>query len=248
MTGVGSATTMTYDANGNMNAKTDSGQMVNYVYDTENHLTQVKQGSTILAQYDYDDQGGRIQKTAGGSTTRFINGMYEEAGSNKTIYVMMGSTRVATINNGAVFTYHGDHLGGTNIITDATGHQNELIEYQPYGKTSIDQKTNPNQTITNYYFTGQYLDGESSLYYYGARYYNADIGRFVTPDWIVQAPENPQTLNRYAYALNNPINRIDPTGNFSFGGFLKDVIQNVSGVIGSFIQDPVGAFFSPFFC
>jgi RHS repeat-associated protein len=53
---------------------------------------------------------------------------------------------------------------------------------------------------------------ETGLYYYGARYYNPLIGRFITPDSIVQAPYDPQSLNRYSYCRNNPINYIDPTG------------------------------------
>jgi RHS repeat-associated protein len=60
-------------------------------------------------------------------------------------------------------------------------------------------------------FTGQRLDG-TGLYYYGARYYDASIGRFISADTIVQSPGNPQTLNRYSYCLNNPLAYIDPTG------------------------------------
>ena len=59
----------------------------------------------------------------------------------------------------------------------------------------------------------QYSDAESGLYYYGARYYNPNIGRFISPDWVVQAPAHSQSLNRYSYAWNNPVNLIDPSGN-----------------------------------
>ena len=57
-------------------------------------------------------------------------------------------------------------------------------------------------------FTGQRLDG-TELYYYGARYYDASIGRFIPPDSIVPKPFNPQEFNRYSYALNNPLRYID---------------------------------------
>ena len=60
-------------------------------------------------------------------------------------------------------------------------------------------------------FTGQRLDS-TGLYYYGARYYDPAIGRFISADTVVQNPANPQTLNRYAYALNNPLKYIDPSG------------------------------------
>ena len=60
-------------------------------------------------------------------------------------------------------------------------------------------------------FTGQRLDA-TGLYYYNARYYDATIGRFISPDTVIQNPANPQTLNRYSYCVNNPLNRTDPTG------------------------------------
>jgi RHS repeat-associated protein len=64
---------------------------------------------------------------------------------------------------------------------------------------------------TDKLFTGQRLD-ETGLYYYNARYYDAAIGRFISPDTIVQSLANPQTLNRYSYCLNNPLKYVDPSG------------------------------------
>jgi RHS repeat-associated protein len=60
-------------------------------------------------------------------------------------------------------------------------------------------------------FTGQRLDN-TGLYYYGARYYDPTIGRFISADLIVKSYADPQNLNRYAYALNNPLKYVDPTG------------------------------------
>lgn len=65
-------------------------------------------------------------------------------------------------------------------------------------------------------FTGQEEDDSTRLYYYGARYYDPQVGRFITPDTFVQAPSDPQSFNRYAYCRNNPIKFTDPTGNFWF--------------------------------
>jgi RHS repeat-associated protein len=59
------------------------------------------------------------------------------------------------------------------------------------------------------------LDSSSGLYHYGARYYDAAIGRFVQPDTVVPEPGNPQALNRYSYTLNNPLRYTDPTGHFT---------------------------------
>jgi RHS repeat-associated protein len=62
-------------------------------------------------------------------------------------------------------------------------------------------------------FTGQRLDS-TGLYYYGARYYDAMIGKFISPDTIVPNPANPQSLNRYSYCYNNPLRYTDQTGHW----------------------------------
>jgi RHS repeat-associated protein len=64
---------------------------------------------------------------------------------------------------------------------------------------------------TDKLFSGQRLDA-TGLYYYNARYYDALIGRFISPDTVISRPTNPQCFNRYSYCLNNPTSRIDPSG------------------------------------
>lgn len=71
------------------------------------------------------------------------------------------------------------------------------------------------------------------MYYYGARYYDASIGRFISPDTLVQDYTNPQTLNRYSYCLNNPLRYVDPTGHFldtlfDIASVIYDVVELVS--------------------
>ena len=66
--------------------------------------------------------------------------------------------------------------------------------YFPYGGTRYTSGT----INTDEKFTGQRLD-QDGLYYYGARYYDATIGRFISADSIVPDPANPQSLNRYSY-------------------------------------------------
>ncbi|HYA42138.1 MAG TPA: RHS repeat-associated core domain-containing protein, partial [Syntrophobacteraceae bacterium] len=85
-------------------------------------------------------------------------------------------------------------------------------------------------SIIPYTFTGHELDPETGLYYFGARYYDPAQGRFITPDSIVQSPGDPQSLNRYAYARNNPLAFIDPNG-FGFFSFLEDLFAALFGAI-----------------
>src|SRR3972149_151018 len=109
--------------------------------------------------------------------------------------------------------YHNDHLGGVNVITDATGLKLQLTEYDPWGKVS---RTDGNADPTHR-FTGKELDPETGLMYYGGRYYDPILARFISADPFVPSPGNPQSLNRYSYVQNTPVNRIDPSGFFSFG-------------------------------
>ena len=83
----------------------------------------------------------------------------------------------------------------------------------------------PNNALpTGYTYTGQ-LDSGLGLMYYGARFYDGALGRFISPDTIVPEPGNPQALNRYSYVLNNPLRYTDPTGMFS-----EDEIMQYLGV------------------
>ena len=77
--------------------------------------------------------------------------------------------------------YHSDHLGGSNIITDGSGNLVQHVQYSPYGE--IDYELNLGVSV-NYLFTGQEFDREAGLYYYNARYYDPEIGRFIQPDTI----------------------------------------------------------------
>jgi RHS repeat-associated protein len=98
---------------------------------------------------------------------------------------------------------HSDHLRSTSATS---GVQSGDIKYYPYGATRS------GAVSTAYRFTGQRLDDSTGLYYYGARYYDAVLGRFVQADTIVPEPGNPQALNRYSYVYNNPLRYTDSTG------------------------------------
>jgi len=124
---------------------------------------------------------------------------------------------------------HGDHpslwlragLGSTSVTSGA---QSGNIKYFPCGATRS------GAVSTAYKFTGQRLDDSTGLYYYGARYYDAALGRFIQADTIVPAPGNPQALNRYSYTLNNPLKYVDDSGHFAFLPVLIGGV--VGGVIG----------------
>jgi RHS repeat-associated protein len=88
----------------------------------------------------------------------------------------------------------------------------------------VDAKTTTYEN--KYKFTGKELDESDNLYYYGARYYDPAMGRFISADPVDGDLTNPQSFNKYSYVLNNPLKYVDPTGNWSmeaFGQFLEDL-------------------------
>ena len=103
-----------------------------------------------------------------------------------------------------------DHLSGLSLSTDSSGGDVQSTKYLPFGLT----RGTAGDMGTDKLFTGQRLDG-TGLYFYNARYYDPEIGRFISPDTIVPNPANPQSLNRYSYCLNNPLKYVDPSGHDS---------------------------------
>jgi RHS repeat-associated protein len=140
--------------------------------------------------------------------------------------VFNGDSLVATVDQqtasgnatGSPATHyiHPDHLGSTNVVTNASGTVEETLDYLPYGATRI----STGQNATSRQYIGQFTD-PSSLSYLQARYYDNSRGQFLSQDPIFlgdpknQNLENPQSLNSYSYANDSPITGKDPTGKFT---------------------------------
>lgn len=177
-----------------------------------------QENASGTTNFTYDGDGGRITKevtsiSGDKTTTNYIGSLYELERetdfSRKHIY--FGSVKLCSIDSSSnAYYYHSDHLGSSNIITDADGNKSSRYEYYPYGVTYKSE----GQETTSYKYTGKEEDSSTGLYFYGARYYDPEIGRFTQPDTIVQAPHDPQSLNRYTYARNNPIIYTDPNGHW----------------------------------
>jgi RHS repeat-associated protein len=193
----------------------------------------------VTTRYTYDGDGGRTKKITASGSTIFLGQALEKdtATGTTTKYVFAGDQRLAAKDStGALRFYHGDHLGSSNVITNSTGQLVELAEHTPYGalarregSVNVPQK-----------FTGQRLDPETGLHFYQARYYDAALGRFISADTIVQAPSDPQTLNRYSYVRNNPLRYVDPSGHLWFLPAIFAAIKVIVSTVVSFaIAHPV---------
>ncbi|MDR3565629.1 MAG: RHS repeat-associated core domain-containing protein, partial [Negativicutes bacterium] len=207
--------------------------------DYDNRVSSLTVGA-VTTSYVYDFQGGRAQKStnAPASTTLYIGSIYEVTDSAPTEHIFAGNRRIATKTGSGISYYHPDHLGGLNIATGGTGNVVQSVFYYPYGETRVNTGT----VDLHYKFTGKEIDRESGLYYYGARYYDPVIGRFISPDSVVQSPGDPQMFNRYSYARNNPLYYTDPSGHciiqdiivgmlFAYGAVSTDTAITLAGIV-----------------
>jgi RHS repeat-associated protein len=213
------------DTNGN----TQSGDGRTFAWTVDNRVASVANGSGTTTM-DYDYTGARVKKFGPLGQVLYPFAGYEIGpDGTKTKYFrigteIVGAKQTPVSNPEKRLFYHADHLGGTNVITDVNGARVQLIEYDPWGKTSRNEGNGDPERR----FTGQILDPESGLYYYGARYYDPELARFISPDPIVPSPGDPQSLNRYSYVRNNPVKYIDPTGHSfwsAIGNFFKNLFR-----------------------
>ena len=144
----------------------------------------------------------------------------------ETLHVMDGEKRIALVEtqtvkeeNGVsrklgspkpIILYQlGNHLGSASLELDGGGNVISYEEYYPYGSTSYQAGRSVAEVgLKRYRYTGKERDGETGLYYHGARYYAAWLGRWVScdPDGVNSG------INLYVYTSNNPTGRVDPNG------------------------------------
>ena len=114
------------------------------------------------------------------------------------------------------FYFHRDRLGNITEITDFEGTVVQSYVYDAFGKVTIYDKdgneitpSSSNYLETPYAFTGRELDAETGLYFYRARYYDPNLGRFISEDPIAFLSSD---TNFYRYIFNSPVNLTDPSG------------------------------------
>ena len=197
--GINDNLTYRYDANGNMTAVYDTAKQFNRIlfWDDDNRLTKTvdtTSGSSVTTQYNYDAKGMRIIKDGPYGKSIYIDTGYVESGASQTTapiasnHIFMGNTRVASVvkhteeKQPSTYFYASDHLGSSSVLTTNTGSYHERIEYLPYGETWVEDKAVSDGYTTPYKFTGKELDAETGLYYFGARYYDARMSRWISAD------------------------------------------------------------------
>ncbi len=214
----------------------------------ERNLMRSSKDARHYVRYVYGHDGVRAVKCSSRGETLYFNGMWQlndaydrDFRSSKHIYV--GEARVATkcgmrgetsvsYESRNMYYYHPDHLGSVQLVTDFAGQVYERMEYAPYGETWIEEK---GSLPTPFRFTGKEIDGETGLYYHGARYMDPKYCRWLSADpalgdYVPGAPVsdaarkrnnnlpglgglyNPVNFALYHYAANNPVRYVDPDG------------------------------------
>jgi RHS repeat-associated protein len=199
------------------------------VWDADNKPTAITVSGVGVTQFGYSGDGARLWKVGPAGTVRYVGSVEDRVTEGVQVkHIMAAGLRIATrvvqgTHDEEVYYTHGDHLGSLNVLT-RWGVESQRLTYLPFGETYTNTGT---VNFIHHRYTGQEQDPETApgshpeagLYHYGARYYNPELGRFLSPDPIVPEPGNPQALNRYSYVVNNPVLYTDPTGHV-FGIFL----------------------------
>lgn len=107
--------------------------------------------------------------------------------------------------------YHTDYLGSVRMITDESAAVVWQKRYEPFGG----EEEQSGSINNDYQFTGKGWDAEAGLYYFNARWYDPDVGRFISEDPLWGNVKDPQSLNRFAYGRNNPFRYVDRAGLWS---------------------------------
>lgn len=211
-------------AMGNLVKQTESQNGVavltkTFVYDPNNRLTKAtvkdeRTGFQTDSTYTYDYAGRREQVSVNGAKSYYGYGesldplvRVNEKNEIEAAYIYVGSRRLGVIEGDTLSFFHADELGNTLKTTDDTGSVTQTVRYDPFGNVNFLNGPSENR----YLFAGKPYDEATGLIYFGARYYDPQLGRFITRDPVGQG------FNHYVYADNNPLVNRDVFG-LMYGG------------------------------
>jgi RHS repeat-associated protein len=238
----------------------------NYQWNERNQLVR-SVDNQYTVEYRYGADGNRANKfarrTGFATETLYFNRMYQVNRENtkdawvESKHIFVGDTRIVTKRTDEgnddygqekeeQYFYHGDHLGSAQMVTGCDGRVYEHLEYTPYGELWVEHAEQDKASVdkTVFRFTGKERDGETGLYYYGARYLNPQTGLWLSTDpamgeYVPQAPINDEAkkangnlpgmggvfntvnLHLYHYAGNNPVKYVDPDGRLDIEGAVQ---------------------------
>ncbi len=241
--------TLKYDPNGQLIEYRDEENHLFMHYDALGRLLSVKKKNDSLISFTYDAFGRRQSKTVFFYDRLQDNlikdysefylwegeneiGSVDEHGEIKELRILgigLGAeigAAVAIEIDKRIFAPIHDHRGNVvSLIDTEKGQTAQSYHYSAFGESKI--AASEIQSVDNpWRFSSKRIDQETGLIYFGKRYYLPAIARWITKDPI----GTPESINRYAYVLNQPLTRVDPYGLFSFGGILAQIGEFIGSV------------------
>jgi RHS repeat-associated protein len=221
---IGGVTEVRYghDANGCMIRRL--GQRL--TFDARQLLRSVERDDGVTVSFAYDHVGRRIRKRVTeqeeNRDTLYIGEIFEvHPGNRERRFVTdpKTETRLVTVNGNNATLLVADCQGHIVLSVTAGGNEAGRRVYTAYGRTTVSSGV-----TADLGFGGRVLDAETGLYYFRRRYFDPDIGQFVSPDIIAvfradELVRRPRSLHPYAYGNNSPVTFIDPFGLLSMGGW-----------------------------
>jgi RHS repeat-associated protein len=190
---------------------------IGYVYDAEGR--RVAKGTISSFNCNFDPSNpNSFQETHGYQLGPNGEQIAETDGAGNWLHtkVFANGQLIATYDSQGVHFHLTDWLGTRRVQADYQGNLESTYQNLPFGEMI---PANQSLGATEHFFTGKERDSESGLDFFGARYYSANMGRWISPDWGAKEEpvpyaklDNPQTLNLYGYVQNNPLSRADPDG------------------------------------
>ena len=209
-----------WSADGNLLTRSGPTATESYNYDDRDRLIRYSRtgDSPTVVDYQYDADGLLASRTEEGQTTFYLWGrsspglpqLIEErsAGATRRYFDDGFFTAFAIDDDGTSTVLLNDQIG-TPVAT-ATG--GAIGQQMPLDAFGVPREPPPPGSGGGIGFGGGYRDPASGLVFMRSRWYQPDVGRFIQPDRAAPRLRDPRTLNRYAYALNDPVNLFDPSG------------------------------------
>ncbi len=205
-----------YDASGNLIKKTSKEKEILFGYDTAGRLVSYEDGKNTVT-FGYDGEGRRVYKTINGKKTFFINDPAsplsrvllekDEQSKTKKRYVYGCSRLFGQGPSDTQFFLYDQPGKSVSFLVDESQRALESYDYTAFGI-----RNEARDFGSSYGYAGEEYDEQTGLIYLRNRYYDPEIGRFISPDSVLGILGDPQTLNAYVYVRNNPVNYIDPSG------------------------------------